>query len=169
LIKIKARPAALLFITAKYLQEGTVSALVPHWRRPGLVAALSQWRCPRQDPPKLSRLEPCDPDEAGQTAQEAGVSLKDLRMLTCHGPNIADLLLRRMAALHLDPVELACMENVMFRDLQRLCVMCKSKGRCVRDLDNRTDPAWEEWRDYCPNASTLSMLSAVEASRDHRA
>ena len=144
-----------------------MAALSPHWKRPGLIAAFGQWwRDWRRTSSELSELESCGADEARRIAQDIGVSVSDLRTLTRHGSDAADLLLRRMSVLHIDPAELARTEPTVFRDLQRLCTMCKSKGRCIRDLDNRAaDPAWEEWRDYCPNATTLSMLSTVEASR----
>jgi len=28
------------------------------------------------------------------------------------------------------------------------------------------DPAWQEWRDYCPNATTLSALGALQMCPD---
>jgi hypothetical protein len=70
---------------------------------------------------------------------------------------------RRMAALRVDPDELARSEPAAFQELQRLCATCDSRGRCALDLaDESTDPAWQAWRDYCPNATTLSVRSALQ-------
>ncbi|MFD2180806.1 hypothetical protein [Rhodoplanes azumiensis] len=76
---------------------------------------------------------------------------------------IDDLLLcRRMRALRLDPDELYCSEPRAFGMLHRLCATCPVPGRCARDLaDEFADPAWQDWRNYCPNATTLSILSAL--------
>lgn len=76
---------------------------------------------------------------------------------------VDDLLLcRRMRALRLDPDELYCSEPRAFGILRRLCATCPVPGRCARDLaDEFADPAWQDWRNYCPNATTLSILSAL--------
>jgi hypothetical protein len=61
-----------------------------------------------------------------------------------------------MEALGLDPNEVAHTEPQTLHDMQRLCSMCSSHGRCARDLSrNPADPAW---KDYCPNAGTLDAL-----------
>lgn len=68
----------------------------------------------------------------------------------------------RMRALHLDPDEVLTSANPAVKDLQRLCARCESRGRCMRDLvDEFADPAWQAWRDYCPNATALSVLSTL--------
>ncbi len=73
------------------------------------------------------------------------------------------LLLRRMAALHLDPVTFAREQPVKFRVLQGLCERCETPEQCARDLaDSSADPGWQDWRDYCRNATILSALSALE-------
>lgn len=79
------------------------------------------------------------------------------------GPVVDELLLcRRMRALHLDPDELYCSEPWAFGVLRKLCATCEVQGRCSRDLaDEFADPGWLDWRNYCPNATTLSILSAL--------
>lgn len=89
----------------------------------------------------------------------------DWRHLSSPHPAQSDLLARRMTGLHLDPEEFSRAEPTLFREFQRLCIACESKGRCARDLaDEFADPAWQDWRDYCPNASMLSMLSTLRGS-----
>lgn len=73
------------------------------------------------------------------------------------------LLCRRMRALHLDPDELYCSDPRAFSAMQRLCGNCDCPGRCAQDLgDEFADPGWQDWRNYCPNATTLSILSALQ-------
>lgn len=75
----------------------------------------------------------------------------------------ASLLFRRMAILQVDRDEIASDDPLLFRELQGLCTLCRSKGRCVRDLALEGNEAGrQEWREYCPNATTLNALGAVQ-------
>jgi hypothetical protein len=65
-----------------------------------------------------------------------------------------------MEALSLNPAEVAHMEPLKVRELQHCCVRCAKREQCALDLaDKFADPDWKYWRDYCPNAATLTMLS----------
>jgi hypothetical protein len=82
----------------------------------------------------------------------------EIRRLANLGPESAELLSRRMAALQLDRKEVAQTHPQTFRDLQRVCTLCESHRQCARDLSRDSgDPGWE---DYCPNAATLRALNA---------
>lgn len=83
----------------------------------------------------------------------------DLRRLASLGPESADLLLRRMAALDLDRNEVSRVARGTFHDLQLACTMCESHGLCARELAR--DSANPAWKDYCPNAATLIALNAL--------
>jgi hypothetical protein len=73
-----------------------------------------------------------------------------------------DPLRERMRALHLDPNEILNSETPAATELRRLCARCESRSRCMRDLvDEFADPAWQAWRDYCPNATALSVLNTL--------
>ena len=73
------------------------------------------------------------------------------------------LLFRRMAALQVDRDELASDDPLLFRELQALCTLCRSKERCVLDLAQECDgPGNQDWREYCLNATTLNALGAVQ-------
>ena len=75
----------------------------------------------------------------------------------------ASLLFRRMAALRIDQDELACDDPLLFRELQALCTLCRSKERCVLDLTQEGDkPENRKWREYCLNATTLNALVALQ-------
>jgi hypothetical protein len=72
------------------------------------------------------------------------------------------LLVRRMRALHLDPDRFAAGEGSAFAELKRLCAQCASRGQCEHALEDEfADPGWQAWRDYCPNSTTLSLLTAL--------
>jgi hypothetical protein len=73
----------------------------------------------------------------------------------------ASLLFRRMALLRVDRDELESDDPLLFRELQALCTLCRSKERCVLDLA-QDEPGNREWREYCLNATTLNALGAVQ-------
>jgi hypothetical protein len=98
-------------------------------------------------------------EEIDRTARDLGMSTAEFRKLVSRGPEAANLLLRRMVALDLDRNEVSRTEPQVFQDLQRVCTLCESRRRCVRDLArDSADPAWQ---DYCPNAATLKALNAL--------
>jgi hypothetical protein len=125
-----------------------------------LTKAVSQWwRDWTRRSSALSQLKCCGQDEVERLARDIGVSASELRSLASLGPDSADLLLRRMAALDLDRNEVSQTEPRTFQDLQRVCTMCNHHRRCRRDLTrDSADPAWQ---DYCPNAATLMALNAL--------
>ncbi len=121
-------------------------------------AVLQWWRDWIRKGPALE-LKCCGEDEVERMAKDIGLSASELRRLANLGPDSADLLLRRMAALDLDRNEVSRTEPRTFQDLQRVCTMCNSHRRCKRDLaGDSADPAWQ---DYCPNAATLMALNAL--------
>ena len=106
-----------------------------------------------------SELDCYPEEEVARTAKDLGVSSAEIRKLVSRGPEAANLLLRRMAALDLDRNEVSRTEPQVFQDLQRVCALCENKRKCVRDLGrDATDPVWQ---DYCPNAGTLMGLNAL--------
>ena len=81
----------------------------------------------------------------------------------------SDLLKRRMRALHLDPDDLDRAPAWVTGIKTGLCCRCEVRGRCMRDLDDEfADLGWGDWRNYCPNATTLSILSTLhECEEQH--
>lgn len=75
-----------------------------------------------------------------------------------------------MQALSLNSDEVNHMEPLTARELQRRCARCEKRGQCALGLaDQFADPGWHNWRDYCPNAATLSMLSILHGcSKDYK-
>ena len=105
-----------------------------------------------------STLAECGAEGLERMAHDIGVSSAELYKLASRGPESADLLCRRMEVLGLDHDEVARVERATFQDLQRVCSMCDCKKRCARDLAR--DAADSVWKDYCPNARTLTALDA---------
>jgi len=85
----------------------------------------------------------------------------------------SDLLRRRMEALHLDPNDVDRPTAQLAGIKTGLCAHCAARGKCMRDLDDEfADPGWGDWRNYCPNATTLTILSTlgncVEEQQSHQ-
>jgi hypothetical protein len=106
-----------------------------------------------------SGLEDCGDEALARMAHDVGVSGAELCKLASRGSQSAELLLRRMAALDLDRNEVARTERATFQDLQRVCTLCQCQKRCARDL--MRSPGDAVWKDYCPNAQTLTALNAL--------
>lgn len=76
----------------------------------------------------------------------------------------SDLLRRRMAALNLDPADVDRLAAPLMGIKTGLCARCEARGQCLRDLgDEFGDPGWGDWRNYCPNATTLTMMSTLRS------
>jgi hypothetical protein len=131
--------------------ETTASLPVMHQ----LFRRLQNWLRARS---ALSELDRTSPAETARIAHDLGLSSSDLVRLADRGPDAAELLSQRLEALHVDTSRLVHDQPAALRDMQRLCAMCESKGRCARDLAARPDdPAW---RGYCPNAVMVDAITA---------
>ena len=128
-------------------------------RRSPLEVIEDLWQAWTQNIGCPSDLGTCAPNEVERMARDIGLPASELQRLARRGPHAADLLLRRMAALGLDPDEVGAVDRATFLDLQRVCTDCDCKGRCKRDLGHHPD--FNEWEDYCPNVATLKMLDAL--------
>ena len=126
--------------------------------RPAIVSVLDWWYDRlRASLGFLSDISP-PPDDPG-------VSGFEILDLTRRGQFDADLLFRRLAMLHIDRDALAREDPLLYRELQGLCTLCKDKERCVLDLSREPDdPAWQDWRDYCPNSTMLSFLAVLQGA-----
>ena len=130
----------------------SLSALLAGWSP---IPAISRWRQQLRD---AAELRNCEEQAVEEMAHEVGLAAAELRQLSKKGAHAADLLPQRMAALDLDPKEVGQLEPMVLRDMARVCSMCESHGRCLRDLTrDANDPIWKQ---YCPNADTLDSLDA---------
>jgi hypothetical protein len=106
----------------------------------------------------------CSEYELMRRARYLGIPVAQLRWVSSYSPDPISLLERRMEALSLNPDDVAHIEPLTVRQLQHRCVRCERRGRCALDLaDKFADPGWQYWRDYCPNAATLTMLSTFQS------
>jgi hypothetical protein len=129
-------------------------------KRRSLMQFIQQWwQAWTSNGPALANPNCSAESEVERIANDIGMSASELRRLASLGPESADLLLRRMAALDLDRKEVAQVEPQTFRDLQRICTLCESHRQCGRDLlRDASNPVWEG---YCPNVATLRTLNAM--------
>lgn len=105
---------------------------------------------------KHNEFGECSPDEVMRIAADIGVPPAELRALAAKGPDAANLLEKMLIKLCVDPAQLAKSNPAVMRDLQRLCVACGQKERCLHELKEGT--AAEHYREFCPNAFTLDAL-----------
>jgi len=117
------------------------------------------WRNWRGASTRFTELACCGDYEVERMARDLGMPASELRAIANHGPDSADLLLRRMAELNLDRNEVAATAPGTFQDLQRLCTLCESHRQCARDLGR--DPTDKAWEDYCPNVAMLKLLDSL--------
>jgi len=106
----------------------------------------------------------CSEYELKRRAHYLGIPVAQLRWVSSYRPDPISLLERRLEALSLDPDEVAHIEPLTVRELQHRCVKCEKREQCALDLaDEFADPGWQSWRDYCPNAATLTMPSTFRS------
>jgi hypothetical protein len=74
----------------------------------------------------------------------------------------ASLLFCRMALTEVDQTELAENDPLLFRELQGLCTLCRSRDRCAAELNEPKHDQSDRWREYCPNSSALVALGVEQ-------
>lgn len=135
-----------------------MSALSNAPKRRSPLEVIAQWWQIWTSKGPASEVACCAEAEVDRIAKDIGMPASEIRRLASLGPESAELLLSRMAALDLDRKEVAQTEPQTFRDLQRICTLCESHRQCARDLAR--DASAPEWEDYCPNVVTLRALNA---------
>jgi len=128
-----------------------------------LLSAIAHWwRDWKRSRSNVFDLKDCSPEEISRIASFLGVSPGELACIANYYPDRAHLLERRLTTLGLEPAELARVDPEIWDRLQRLCATCDSRGRCALDLaGDVADGSRVDWEDYCPNAMTLNVLSAL--------
>jgi hypothetical protein len=95
-------------------------------------------------------------------ARDLGMCVSEFVDIASSRAEWPDLLHRRMAILGIAADDVAAAKPGLFEDMQRRCTLCTSRRQCMLDFIRTSDnPAWLGWRDYCPNAATLNMLSVL--------
>ena len=105
-----------------------------------------------------AEFERLDGQEKARIASELGISGDELRILASKDETSADLLVRRMESIGLDP---RTTNPAVMRDLQRCCSKCRDKVLCVHELEDK--PQEITWPSYCPNEWTLGALTEEQA------
>jgi Family of unknown function (DUF6455) len=107
----------------------------------------------------VNEIDRLDGQDLTFLARDLGIPADEIRALAATDKNAADLLVRRMQTLGLDPTRI---DHALMRDLQRCCSKCTEKGLCIHELEDRPrDPTWPQ---YCPNKQTLAALTTQVAS-----
>jgi hypothetical protein len=122
-----------------------------------LIDAWNGWRQRRRARIEFDAL---DAVEKRELAHDLGVPTSELKVLAGRDSHSADLLLRRLANLNLDPSRI---DRRVMRDMQRCCSNCDSHARCEHELENK--PRAARWPDYCPNEQTIAALLANASSK----
>jgi len=101
--------------------------------------------------------------------EHVGQRWKDIRgeSSKINGNNAANLLLRRMATLSLDPCELRRLHLPLMHHMQRQCQLCDNRQYCKHVLASASSGSalrdCDDWRDYCRNALALDLLSGLQS------
>ena len=132
--------------TATQQQQTATGWFARHWR---------DWKRRRGTAGELAAFENSDRE---RLAHDIGVSRADFCILAGKWPDASALLSQRLEQLKLNPARILDAEPQVMRDLQRVCSLCASKRKCKHDF--AMNPASLAWRDFCPNAHTLSALLA---------
>jgi hypothetical protein len=129
-----------------------------------MLAALNDWRLSRYEIRRnIDDLDRCGDREVARLEKDMNIATADLRRMARYRRDAANLLVQRLAALHLDPAVLARREPGLMYDLQRLCSSCGTRRRCGKELAQHPgDPVWQQ---HCPNADTLVAVQNTVAVR----
>jgi hypothetical protein len=153
---MSAKPQAPRFCPEK---EDQMFALAHGRQSQSTLKSMLAWCRARFKGSSESDFGCCAEAEIERMAKDLRMSTSELRAVAKKGPKAADLLLRRMADLDLDPTEVARLEPAALRDLQRVCTLCKSHRRCAWDFARGASPP--TWDRYCPNTDTLAALNGM--------
>jgi hypothetical protein len=82
-----------------------------------------------------------------------GLSPTTPRSLGYNHPAPSELMPRRLQLLGFDPAYVRVAQTATYRDLQRVCAVCKAWRRCAHDLANGDTQAGMSG--YCLNAYTI--------------
>jgi hypothetical protein len=126
-----------------------------------LVGLRERWWRLRRRRSSLADLAACPASELQRVAQDAGVSVSDLRIVAAAHCNPSELLPLRLELLGIDPGYVRSAQTATYRDLERTCAMCKAWRRCARDLANGDVQAG--MASYCLASLTIDALPVDEA------
>lgn len=115
-----------------------------------------RWRRAMRNRRTLRELDALSPAERRHIAEDVGFSGADLRRFICTHEGPSELMPRRLELLGLDPAYVMHAEPATYRDLERVCAMCKSSRRCAEALAKGDVQTGMD--NYCLNAFTIDSL-----------
>jgi hypothetical protein len=104
------------------------------------------------------------PAEVSSIAADLKLSKSALRQLAAQD-GAPELLVRMLASLNKTTPPSG---DLLTRDMQAVCSLCRNKGRCNRELSTGTGAS--NYKEFCPNAFNLDLLprKAPSLSPDYR-
>jgi hypothetical protein len=121
-----------------------------------LQAWVQHWKRSASNRRSFRELDGFSPADRRHLAEDVGLPGTDLRRFNCTHNGPTELMPERLRQLDIDPAFVKYARTTTYRDLERVCVTCKSAGRCERDLA-RGDPQ-TGMSSYCLNAHTIDSL-----------
>ena len=121
---------------------------------PGVLGRVLDWvrahSKPGSDLALLSR------EELQHIGRDLSLAESDLLSLAAGARDNTVLMERMMRARGLDPDRMRRAFVTLSHDVERVCSLCRSTGRCRRELDAGT--AAVHGHEYCPNTATFDDL-----------
>jgi len=105
---------------------------------------------------ELNEMRQLNTSEFERIAVDLRVSPADLNELVRRGPHAADELPKLLNAIGIEGNDLARVEPLVLRDMERVCALCEHKRECDRDLAAGTSA--EHYQGYCLNSPTIESL-----------
>lgn len=105
---------------------------------------------------ELSEIRRIDRTDFNQIADDLRISPDELERLVQAGAHSADEMPEMLKALGVEVNDIARVEPLLVRDMQRVCSLCRDKERCHGELAHGT--AAKHYEEFCPNAPTIDAL-----------
>ncbi len=105
---------------------------------------------------ELSEVRQMNRTDFDLIARDLRVSPDELDRLVAAGAHSADEMPEMLKALGIEVADLARVDPLMVRDMQRVCSLCRDKVHCHGELAGGT--AAQHYREFCPNAPTIDVL-----------
>ena len=119
-----------------------------------LIDMFGDWLKHRRELGELHQMEGIEFD---RIAQDLRISPGELNALVHQGSRSTDELPKLLKALGIDHDDLARVQPVVWRDMERVCALCQDKRRCDRDLAAGTSA--KHFEEYCLNAPTIDIIA----------
>lgn len=105
---------------------------------------------------ELSEVRQMNRTDFDLIARDLRVSPDELDRLVAAGAHSADEMPEMLKALGIEVADLARVDPLLVRDMQRVCSLCRDKAHCHGELAGGT--AAQHYKEFCPNAPTIDAL-----------